>query len=102
MRRRVTLRAYAADWLGRRRHLAPNSQRAYAIALARHVLPALGGVALTDLDGQTIRRFLARELATGAAPCADPPITSLAASRQRRGQNCAERSLQSAAARWRW
>ena len=97
MRRRVTLRAYAADWLGRRRHLAPNSQRAYAIALARHVLPALGGVALTDLDGQTIRRFLARELATGAAH----PITSLAASRQRRGQNCAERSLQSAAARWR-
>lgn len=55
----ITLEEWAAEWFrvhveGR---LAPNTEGGYRNLIFNHIVPKLGGVALTDLSGKRIRLF---------------------------------------------
>ena len=56
---KVALRAYATEWLQGKAALSPKTSELYDYLLARHVLPALGDVALCDLSPARVRRWRA-------------------------------------------
>lgn len=64
-----TLGEYLARWLeAKRATVRPTTLERYAHYLARHVVPALGRVALKELKPDQVQRLYARKLAEGLGP----------------------------------
>jgi len=64
-RGRITLRAYAAQWLEQKPDLRPRSREQYEIALRRHILPRLGERELSQISPSTVRSWHASLQAAG-------------------------------------
>ncbi len=54
---RVTLRAYAEEWLDQRNDLAVRTKELYSYLLGQHILPTLGHVMLAVLAPSTVRSW---------------------------------------------
>jgi integrase len=72
-RGRLTLEAYAGQWLSSRltargEPLRPNTQRLYETFLSNHILPPLGAAQLSQLTTARIRAWHGRVLAEGPGP----------------------------------
>jgi integrase len=62
----VTIREYAGSWLRFMGALVkPSTQRSYEGVLRLHIVPALGGVRLVELNRAAVKRFIADKLAAG-------------------------------------
>ena len=64
-RGRITLHAYAAQWLEQKPDLRPRSREQYEIALRRHILPRLGERELSQISPSTVRSWHASLQAAG-------------------------------------
>ncbi len=63
-----TVQEWAERWLAGAHHLAPRTARNTRIALAKHVIPALGDILVPDLTRQQVEDWVATLIQRGYAP----------------------------------
>lgn len=77
--RNMTLDAYARDWLARQRRLAPNTIKAYGLALRHHILPRFGRHDLGAITTPDIRDWLRTGLLTAEPNTVKSHLAALSA-----------------------
>lgn len=65
---KVTLEAWANEWFGTIRHLAPKTQQGYRTLLTKHIIPRLGRKRLTAIKPIDVRRFVSEMVDAGYSP----------------------------------